>query len=372
MKIINKRLLFCILLSWATVAAVFAMNPGEKIRSGDVVSEDWLSSPRSVLLEIRVDIKVEDVLSTQPLAEHNKKLGIPENTPPRLLFWSSDIMDHFGQQNVKCLKCEPAPDKEAVEPENGNRILFWDFSNEAALGRSFKIVRVYSLINHAILPRLNKDQKLNYDQENLEVLFYTKSEPFVKLTPEIREAAQKAKGDASSPLVQAGKIFQWVRNYMEYEYPPPGGRGATVALREKRGDCGQYADLFIALCRSAGIPARFAAGFTLPDPKTGKTRLGAHAWAEFMLPDGTWVPADPTREKEQYFARSLINTHITSSVGRNILLPKAPPWARYGFSDVEGGRTEFMQTLTELKSGLRAEVSITRRILPHPPEKGEP
>ena len=54
------------------------------------------------------------------------------------------------------------------------------------------------------------------------------------------------------------------------------------SLRRRTGDCEELAGIFVALCRSAGIPARLV---WVPN----------HNWAEFYLTDhegqGHWIPA---------------------------------------------------------------------------------
>jgi transglutaminase-like putative cysteine protease len=221
---------------------------------------------------------------------------------------------------------------------------------------------VYDLTLNAFNRPIDEKSFGDYDLSTPQVAFYTKSEPFLEQTAEIFKAAREAIGGEINPWARARLIFRWVRKHMVYQYPPPGGRGATVALREGRGDCGQYADLFIAMCRSAGIPARFVGGFALHETQPGQPPVvGSHAWAEVLLPDGSWAPVDPTGDEEGHFGRCNVNTHITSSVGRNILLPGAPVWATYKFSDVQDGRTEFMQTFSEMKTGVRASVKIERK-----------
>lgn len=59
--------------------------------------------------------------------------------------------------------------------------------------------------------------------------------------------------------------------------------------------------MFIALCRSAGIPARPQVGFWV------KEKNQVHVWAEFYIPNIGWIPADPSLgdkgKKEQYFGQ---------------------------------------------------------------------
>lgn len=326
----------------------------------------WLSEPRSIQMEFVVTVTVEDVLAGEALAEENRKAGLPENLPPHLMFWSADLQNHFGQQDVRLLECEPAPTAIGLDPENGNRILHWDFSKRLKPGAEFTLRRLYCMTLHKFDPGIETADVVGaYDPADPIVRFYTKSEPFLEQTDAIRAAARQAVGIETHSWEKTLRIYRWVRNHMTYKYPPPGGRGATIALRERQGDCGQYADLFIALCRCEGIPARFVGGFSLKEnQQTGQLTVGSHVWAEVRLPDGRWIPMDPTHEEEKFFGKCPVNTYVGASIGRNILLPEAPEWATYQCSDVENGRTEFMQTLSEVRNGVKATVNIQRRVLP--------
>jgi transglutaminase-like putative cysteine protease len=62
---------------------------------------------------------------------------------------------------------------------------------------------------------------------------------------------------------------------------------ALEVLESRSGDCNEHTQLFIALARAAGIPARGAAGLAWVDGK-----FYYHAWPEVYL--GTWVAVDPT------------------------------------------------------------------------------
>src|SRR5262249_46641734 len=68
-------------------------------------------------------------------------------------------------------------------------------------------------------------------------------------------------------------------------------KGALGALALKYGTCREYTDLFVALCRAKGIPARVCEGLVItptPEPKVPN-----HGWAEVHIKDYGWVPFDP-------------------------------------------------------------------------------
>lgn len=69
---------------------------------------------------------------------------------------------------------------------------------------------------------------------------------------------------------------------------------SLVTLDRGGGSCRDYAVLFIELCRTLGIAARFVSGY-LHDPGPDSASQGAmHAWAEVYLPGAGWKGVDPT------------------------------------------------------------------------------
>jgi hypothetical protein len=93
-------------------------------------------------------------------------------------------------------------------------------------------------------------------------------------------AAELTSGTPKHPFEQARAFAEWVPQNIK---PQIGSyTSVTAALDDRRGDCEEMAALFVALCRSVGIPARLV---WVPN----------HNWAEFYLTDhegkGHWIPA---------------------------------------------------------------------------------
>ncbi len=64
-------------------------------------------------------------------------------------------------------------------------------------------------------------------------------------------------------------------------------------LRLGRGVCQDFAHVFIAAVRTAGIPCRYVSGYIYEG--AGETVVGAsHAWGEAWVPDRGWTAYDPT------------------------------------------------------------------------------
>ena len=84
-------------------------------------------------------------------------------------------------------------------------------------------------------------------------------------------------------------LLEFTHKYIDYDFT----LAATLEeiIENKKGDCTEYAQLFITLARLNGIPARevsgFAYGYDENDPK-----FYGHAWAEVWL-DGNWKEVDP-------------------------------------------------------------------------------
>ena len=66
------------------------------------------------------------------------------------------------------------------------------------------------------------------------------------------------------------------------------GRRASEVLMIKKGTCGEFTNVFIALMRLRHIPSKYIVGVVIQ-----KNSVSFHAWAEIYLQDLGWVPADP-------------------------------------------------------------------------------
>jgi transglutaminase-like putative cysteine protease len=63
-------------------------------------------------------------------------------------------------------------------------------------------------------------------------------------------------------------------------------------VRARRGVCQDFAHLSVAICRHAGVAARYVSGWLYrPD---GREPGESHAWMEAYVPDVGWVERDPT------------------------------------------------------------------------------
>lgn len=112
--------------------------------------------------------------------------------------------------------------------------------------------------------------------------------------PEIEAKAAEIIGDATDRKTAVSRLVQWVYTHVE-KVPRMGVPNGLNVLRELQGDCNEHTALFVSLARSAGIPARIAAGVVYSDRVTDTGAYYYHAWPEVRLGGPTdWVPVDPT------------------------------------------------------------------------------
>ena len=128
---------------------------------------------------------------------------------------------------------------------------------------------------------------------------YTQSQPFWDSTPEMQTKAKE--------LGTVEAIYKYVVTTLNYDYERVQTGierlGAShVYLNHNSAACMEFSDLFVALARAAGIPAREVHGYAYTNnPRLQPLSLVSdvlHAWVEYYdAKRGVWVPIDPTWEK---------------------------------------------------------------------------
>ena len=113
-----------------------------------------------------------------------------------------------------------------------------------------------------------------------EVLVYLANSPSIEARhPSIRARAKEITDGTEGAWKQVEAIFDWVRDHTKYVQGDL--HGAVETLRAGQGNKEDLSNLFIALCRASGVPARTV---WIPD----------HCYPEFYLEDaegaGHWFP----------------------------------------------------------------------------------
>ena len=169
-----------------------------------------------------------------------------------------------------------------------------------------------------------------YDTRTSDYSLYTRSEKLLEADdPAIIEIASRIESETNGPYHFAKAAYDFTIEHITYTTPSPAW-GACAVLKNGKGDCGQYAALFVAICRAGGIPAR---------PIAGAWAAGVnqwHCWAEFLLSGVGWIPVDPTHgrqvpKKRKYYFGNLDNNRLALVKGYNMTLRTKRGTKEHGF-----------------------------------------
>ncbi|MGP7818343.1 transglutaminase family protein [Niallia sp. 01092] len=103
--------------------------------------------------------------------------------------------------------------------------------------------------------------------------------------------------------------------YNSFAYVPGATHVKTVAYEafEKRsGVCQDFSHVMLAICRNAGIPARYVSGYIYGGEDAAmRGDSQTHAWIEAYIPEYGWIGFDPTNNM------MALNQHICVATGRD-------------------------------------------------------
>jgi len=156
-------------------------------------------------------------------------------------------------------------------------------------GNEFQFKTTLLFSNHNLkFPILN----FKFDKyQNTFIMQYCKGAKFWETRdPDLIDIAQTLRGESGDDVLKyLRSTFQFVQENMKFRENLNHRLGARRALKEGKGDCDEFSDLFITLCRINKIPARRVLGMILTD----KNSSNLHAWAEVYIPIyEQWVPFD--------------------------------------------------------------------------------
>ncbi len=139
-------------------------------------------------------------------------------------------------------------------------------------------------------------------------LYLRDAKNFALTDPAIKAAAAEATAGRRDEVAKLEGIHDFVMKRIEYVRD---GRwdAAPAVLASGKGSCSEYTYVFIALCRAAGIPARYVGGITARPGKPLHVDLVAHRFSQAFVEGVGWVDIDPTRDRHAkdhhlYFGRT--------------------------------------------------------------------
>jgi len=136
---------------------------------------------------------------------------------------------------------------------------------------------------------------------------YTLGSALMPTDGKIKEIADKITKDKKTIKDKAIAVYDWV---VENTFRDPDAKGCGTGdveriLAEKGGKCADISGIFVALARSAGVPAREVWGLRLGKKAEEDITGGHHCWAEFYQPGYGWVPVDPADVRKAMLTENL-------------------------------------------------------------------
>jgi len=201
-----------------------------------------------------VELVVLDVLLPKTEARRQKVAAIEYSSPPKLVY------EKDGQQYAQ--------------------FRFVVFPSQLTIKFDLEVLR-YDLTTAKLNPQPRKETPESLAQWLVHEKYLEKDALFV------RQIANRLTGSNRTALVQA--CFDHVVKNLQRTSHTEQDVGGLRTLFDKKGDCTEFADAFITLCRAKGIPARNCTGYIL-GPFSDTAR---HDWAEVYFGEFGWVPFDP-------------------------------------------------------------------------------
>ncbi len=181
----------------------------------------------------------------------------------------------------------------------------------------------------------------------------------------VKEISDEVTEGKTTILTKATAIYDYLVEHGERDANLSfcGNGDVCELLKNLRGKCVDFSSVFVALARSAGIPAREILGTRIY--KDGDITGAYHCRAEFYLPNYGWVPVDPSDvaklmlnedlelndtkviEAREYYFGAQTETYIDLSTGRDVVLnpeQDADPlnYFMYPYAEVDGEPLDFI------------------------------
>lgn len=139
-------------------------------------------------------------------------------------------------------------------------------------------------------------EKISFPQQGFDdnIKIYTRPSNFIDVNDDIKTKAAEITNGERDYYAAVFKLASWVNeniNYSADSMTSEAIQKSSWVMENKYGVCDELTDLFISMCRSVGIPARFASGVAFSNRNNG---FGNHGWAEVYFPGHGWIPFDPT------------------------------------------------------------------------------
>lgn len=128
----------------------------------------------------------------------------------------------------------------------------------------------------------------------------------VLVLDKVRPLVQPIIAGKARDIDKARAIYEHMAAHCQYDLDEHMNLPPDV-LSGKPASCSELAAAYVAMCRAAGIPARFVSAFVNREGTRPSTDWRGHRWAEFYAEGVGWLPVDPTNKlnisAENFFGR---------------------------------------------------------------------
>jgi hypothetical protein len=277
------------------------------------------SSPSSVSFDLSYVVQVKP-----PAGSRQVRVWIP--------LPSSDQYQTISQLQLR----GPVKVKMRRDPKYGDRYAYFDVDS-SQVKPGFEMRLAFHVVRYERRSALTSasDSTRPFPRD---VMPFLQADGFVPVDGVIASLSREQTQGVADPLQKARRIYDYVISSVNRDSVGSGsGHGdALQAAESHQGDCTDFQSLFIGMARAAGIPARLAVGFSLPDGQKQGTISGYHSWAEFYASGLGWIPVDVWQasqdsSRRDYFFGALDAHRVMVSMGRDVELTPAPQVGRLNY-----------------------------------------
>ncbi len=250
--------------------------------------------------------------------------------------------------------------------ENGNPLLFARWKNDAV---SRKMTLRYHVVRNEQHSTKLKDKGIAIDPAAFGR--YLAATSFGPIDGPVKAQADEITAGRQGILAKARAVYDWT---VDNSFRDPKTRGCGLGnvpelLNRPGGKCADISSLYVALARSAGVPAREILGLRLGRKDETDITGWQHCWAEFYLPGTGWVAVDPAdvrkamlrqklelddpkvAELREYYFGTLDPFRVKLSEGRDLTLNppqqgQAINYLMYPFAQVGGETIDWLEPAT--------------------------
>ncbi len=242
-----------------------------------VYSQDWVFDAGEANLELHISGGIDI---------------IPKSSDYRVQYVIANLsfipQDGF-QEKVLSVETKPS-----ASIKDGYAIFRWDKPNKLNLDFSLDSnLKTFNMI-------IEVKSKVNFPLKDLpdDVRIYTQPSETIDSENEaiVRMASKLVEGEDDLYVI-AFKLGDWTKRNIEYNLSTLTegvSQSASWVLKNKEGVCDELTNLFIAMNRALGIPAKFISGVAYTNAEGFGEGFGPHGWAEVYFPGYGWIPFDVT------------------------------------------------------------------------------